>query len=151
MRYRIAPIIVVLCALFGADASPSGAGETADGREPAPRTDTEKAFVLDQMRLLLASIVEIEEGFGSNDMDLVARAAGARGRKANVTLARPATLAAKESEAWKAMFVSVRGGFDQIAEQATARAPAAQINKTLADTMRNCVACHQTYRIVDTP
>ena len=34
-----------------------------------------------------------------------------------------------------------------IAEEAIARAPAAQINKTLADTMRNCVACHQTYRI----
>lgn len=150
MRYRIAPIIVVLWALFGADASPSGAGEAADSREPVQRTDTEKAFVLEQMRLLLSSIVVIEEGLGSNDMDVVAREAAARGRKANATLARPATLSAKESEAWKSMFGSVRGGFDQIAEQAAARAPAAQINKTLADTMRNCVACHQTYRIEET-
>lgn len=146
MRYRIAPI-VVLCALFGASSPPARAGETTDSREPVQRTDTEKAFVLDQMRLLLASIVEIEDGLGSNDMEKVAREAAARGRKANVTLARPATLAAKESDAWKAMFASVRGGFDQIAEQATAKAPAAQINKMLADTMRNCVACHQTYRI----
>lgn len=150
MRYRIAPILVALCALLGAYVSPSGAGETADSREPAQRTSTEKAFVLEQMRLLLASIVEIEQGLGSDDMDLVAREAAARGRKANVTLARPATLAAKETDAWKSMFVSVRGGFDQIAEQATARAPAAQINRTLADTMRNCVACHQTYRIEET-
>jgi hypothetical protein len=150
MRYRIALIIVALCA-FGACASPSGAGETADSREPVQRTDAEKAFVLEQMRLLLSSIVVIEEGLGSNDMDLVAREAAARGRKANVTLVRPATLAAKESEAWKSMFGSVRGGFDQIADEAAARAPAAQINKTLADTMRNCVACHQTYRIVDAP
>ena len=150
MRYRIASILVALCALFGADASPSGAGEVADSREPVQRTDTEKAFVLEQMRLLLSSIVVIGEGLGSNDMDVVAREAAARGRKANATLARPATLSAKESEAWKSMFVSVRGGFDQIAEQATARAPAAQINKTLADTMRNCVACHQTYRIEET-
>ncbi len=150
MRYRIAPIIVVLCALFGALASPSGAGETADSREPVQRTDAEKVFVLEQMRLLLSSIVVIGEGLGSNDMDLVAREAAARGRKANVTLARPATLAAKESDAWKSMFASVRGGFDQIADEAAARAPAAKINRMLADTMRNCVACHQTYRIVDT-
>ena len=106
--------------------------------------------MLEQMRLLLSSIVEIGEGLGSNDMDMVAREAAARGRKANATLARPPTLSAKESEAWKAMFGSVRGGFDQIAEQAAARAPAAQINKTLADTMRNCVACHQAYRIEET-
>jgi len=150
MRYRIAPIFAVLCALFGAGPSPAGAGETADSREPVQRTDTEKAFVLEQMRLFLTSIVEIEEGLGSNDMDLVAREAAARGRKANATLARPATLPAKESEAWKTMIGSVRGGFDRIAEQASARAPAAQITKTLADTMRNCVACHQTYRIEET-
>jgi hypothetical protein len=51
VRYRIASIIVALCALFGADASPSDAGDAADSREPVQRTDTEKAFVLEQMRL----------------------------------------------------------------------------------------------------
>lgn len=49
------------------------------------------------------------------------------------------------------MFASVRGGFDQIADEAAARTPTTQINKKLADLMRNCVACHQTYRIMDTP
>jgi cytochrome c556 len=91
--------------------------------------------------------VEIEDGLGSGDMDKVAREAAARGRKANATLARPPTLSGKESDAWRSMIGSVRTGFDQIAAEAIARAPAAQINKTLADMMRNCVACHQTYRI----
>jgi hypothetical protein len=99
------------------------------------------------MRLFLTSIVEVEEGLGSGDLGLVAREAAARGRKANAALARPPTLSAKESDAWKSMIGSVRTGFDQIAEEAIAGAPAAKINKTLADTMRNCVACHQTYRI----
>ena len=147
MRYRIAAIVISLFALLGAIASPAGADETIDARQPVPRTDTEKAFVLDQMRLFLASITEIEEGLGGGDLDMVAREAAARGRKANAVLARPPSLAAKENDAWKSMIGSVRSGFDQIAEQATARAPAAKINKTLADTMRNCVACHQTYRI----
>ncbi|WP_249131629.1 MULTISPECIES: hypothetical protein [unclassified Bradyrhizobium] len=147
MRYRIAPIVIAVLALLGAIACPAGAEQPTDTREPVQRTDAEKAFVLEQMRLFLATVVEVEEGLGSGDLDLVAREAAARGRKANAALVRPPTLAAKESDAWKAMIGSVRSGFDQIAEQAAARAPAAKINKTLADTMRNCVACHQAYRI----
>src|ERR1700761_299622 len=146
MRHRLA--LIVLPSLFLAVLASSGrAGGTADTRETVQRTEEEKTFVLEQMRLLLSSIVEIEDGLGSGDMDQVAREAAARGRRANVALARPPGLAAKESDAWKAMFGSVRSGFDEIAEQANAHAPAAKINKTLADTMRNCVACHQTYRI----
>lgn len=147
MRQRLALIVIVQCLLIGTFMSTRAAAETADTREPAPRTEAEKAFVLDQMRLFLASIAEIQDGLGSGDMDRVAREAAARGRKANVVLARPSTLASKESEAWKMMMGSTRSGFDRIGEEANARAPAAQINKTLADTMRNCVACHQTYRI----
>jgi hypothetical protein len=147
MRAQFALIAMLPFLLLAAPVSPGVAEEATDTREPAPRTDAEKAFVLEQMRLFLASITEIENALGSGDMDQVAREAAARGRKANVTLARPPSLATKESEAWRMMMGSARTGFDQIAEQAAARAPAAQINKTLADTMLNCVACHQAYRI----
>jgi len=147
MHHAIALAFVLPCLFLGALASVGRADDVLDQREPAFRTETEKAFVLDQMRLLLSSITEIEEGLGTGDLNLVAREAAARGRKANITLARPPSLAVKESEAWKAMFLSVRNGFDAVADQAQAHAPAATINKTLADTMRNCVACHQAYRI----
>jgi cytochrome c556 len=147
MRRRLALIVIVQVVLLGLLGAPGGAEGLTDTREPVQRTEAEKDFVLDQMRLFLTSIVEIEEGLGSGDMDHVARQAAARGRKANVTLARPPALAAKESEAWKTMIASARNGFDKIAEQASAHAPATEINRTLADTMRNCVACHQTYRI----
>lgn len=145
---RAAALALFISSLFlGALASSGRADDIVDQREQVFRTEAEKAFVLDQMRLLLNAITEIEEGLGTDDLNLVAREAAARGRKANMTLARPPSLAAKESEAWKAMFFSVRSGFDAVADQARAHAPAATINKTLADTMRNCVACHQTYRI----
>lgn len=147
MRHPFAFAFAMSCLVLGTITSISRAGEMVDTREEAPRTEVEKAFILDQMRLLLNAIAEIEEGLGTGDMDLVAREAAARGRKANVTLARPPLLAAKESEAWKSMFLSVRNGFDAVADLARDRAPAASINKTLADTMRNCTACHQTYRI----
>lgn len=147
MRRQIALTSLLVVLSLNIVASSSSAGDVIDAREAAPRTEVEKAFILDQMRLLLASVVEIEHGLGTGDMSLVAREAAARGRKANATLARPPTLSVKESDTWKAMFASVRGGFDQVADMANAHAPAAQINQTLADTMRNCVACHQTYRI----
>ena len=147
MRHAIALAFAIPCLFLGALASSGRAEDMVDQREQVFRTEAEKAFVFDQMRLLLNSITEIEEGLGTGDLNLVAREAAARGRKANMTLARPPSLAAKESEAWKAMFLSVRNGFDAVADQAQAHAPAATINKTLADTMRNCVACHQTYRV----
>jgi cytochrome c556 len=148
MRHSVALAFAIPCLILGALASSGRAGDMVDMREQTFRTEAEQAFVLDQMRLLLNSITEIEQGLGSGDMDLVAREAAARGRKANVTLARPPSLAAKESEAWKSMFLSVRNGFDAVADQAKDHTPAVTINRMLADTMRNCVACHQTYRIV---
>jgi cytochrome c556 len=147
MRHAVALAFAIPCLVLGALASSGRAADMVDTREQAFRTEAERTFVFDQMRLLLNSITEIEQGLGTNDMDLVAREAAARGRKANMTLARPPSLAAKESDAWKSMFLSVRYGFDVVADQARDHAPAATINKTLADTMRNCVACHQTYRI----
>ena len=147
MRHRLALIVIIQCFFVVVLMSQGTAGETADTRESVQRTEAERNFVLDQMRLFLTSIAEVEEGLGSGDMDQVAREAAARGRKANAGLARPPALSAKESDAWKSMIGSVRSGFDQIAAEAIARAPTAKINKTLGDTMINCVACHQTYRI----
>ena len=118
-----------------------------DTREAVPRTEAEKVFVLDQMRLFLTSIVGIEEGLAAGDMAKVAKEAAARGRKANATLARPPALAAKESEAWKSMIGGARTGFDQLAGEAAAGAPTQQMLGTLAKTMQNCIACHQAYRI----
>ncbi len=147
MRHHLASIVIASFLLLGGLSSPGRADDLTDTREPTQRTEAERTFVLNQMRLFLTAVAEIEEGLGAGDMDQVARVATARGRKATTTLARPPTLAAKESDAWKGMIASMRNGFDQIADEAAARAPAVQINKTLADTMRNCVACHQTYRI----
>ncbi|MDR3373183.1 MAG: hypothetical protein P4L98_05575 [Ancalomicrobiaceae bacterium] len=147
MRHHLASIVIAQFLQLGGLSSPGSADDLTDTREPTQRTETERTFVLTQMRLFLTAVAAIEEGLGAGDMDRVAREAAARGRKSTTTLVRPPTLTAKESETWKAMIASMRNGFDQIADEATARAPAEQINKTLAETMRNCVACHQTYRI----
>lgn len=147
MRRRVTWIFAVSVWLVSLPVLASRADDLTDTRQPVSRTEAEKAFVLDQMRLFLTSIAAIEEGLGTGDLDKVAQEAAARGRKANAALARPPTLGAKESDAWKAMIGQVRGGFDEIAAQAAAKASPLQINAALGKTMQNCVACHQTYRI----
>ena len=94
MRHRLALIVIIQCFFVVVLMSQGTAGETADTRESVQRTEAERNFVLDQMRLFLTSIAEVEEGLGSGDMDQVAREAAARGRKANAGLARPPALSA---------------------------------------------------------
>ncbi|MGJ4939371.1 cytochrome c [Bradyrhizobium sp. STM 3843] len=147
MRHHLTSMLAVPFLLASVSLLESRAADLTDKREPVSRTEAERTFVLDQMRLFLTSVAAIEEGLGSGDLDRVAQEAAARGRKANAGLARPPTLAAKESDAWKMMIGQVRGGFDEIAAQAAANAPPQQINATLGKTMQNCVACHQSYRI----
>ena len=135
MRHRLVSIIIIQCLVVVVLMSRATADETADTREAVQRTQAEKDFVLDQMRLFLTSIVGVEEGLGSDDMDQIAREAAARGRKANAALARPPALAPRKATPGS-MIGSVRSGFDQMADEAIARVPAAKINETLADTMR---------------
>jgi cytochrome c556 len=135
--------LLLLCSAVPTQA----ADEKSDTRAPVQRTDEEKTFVLEQMRLFLTSIARVEQGLGAGDMEQVAREAAARGRQANATLARPPALAAKESADWKAMIGAVRDGFDRIAAQAAAHDPVENINATIGATMSQCIACHQSYRI----
>jgi hypothetical protein len=128
---------------------PGLAAAQSDPREAAPRSQTERLFILAQMRLFLASVQAISADLGAGDTAAVAGEAAARGRRANVTLAKPPGLDAKETPAWKAMMGGARNGFDTIADIAGSGAPAPRILAALGAAMQNCVACHQTYHLVE--
>jgi len=51
---------------------------------------------------------------------------------------------------WKQMGGGVRNGFDELSDAAKAGTPSDKLLAILARTMSNCVACHQSYKIVDT-
>ena len=118
-----------------------------DAREPAVRTEAERAFVLGQMRLFLQSTQAITAGLGKNDLKTVEDEAAARGRKGTPISAIPPGMKAKETPAWTAMMAGARAGFDDIARAAHEGAPPIELIGMLGDTMRNCVACHQSYRL----
>jgi hypothetical protein len=129
---------------------PAIGAETTDVREPVPTTEEEKAFILEQMRLFLASVQQISEGLATGNKAAVAEAAAARGKKRNMTYPnRPAHLPDENNALWKDMGGRVRGGFDVLAAAAEDNAPVGKQLAILGETLRGCVACHQTYRLVD--
>ena len=138
---RIAPVAALLLSLT---VTPSLAQET---RQPVPRTEAERAFILDQMRLFLGSVQAIASALADNDLTTVAAAATARGRRGTPVSAIPPGMKAKETPAWTAMMGGARGGFDTIAAAAESGAAAPRIMAMMGDTMRNCVACHQAYHL----
>jgi hypothetical protein len=145
LKARRHAVAVALCVVL---LHPMLARAQSDPREAAPRSEAERQFILAQMRLFLASVQTIVADLGAGDTAAVAGEAAARGRRANAVLAKPPGLDAKETPAWKAMMGGARNGFDSVADVAGSGAPAPRILAVLGETMRNCVACHQTYHIV---
>ena len=120
-----------------------------DSREPTSRTPAERTFILGQMRLFLSSIQAISTGLAAGDMSLVVAEASARGRRGTPVSAIPPEMKAKETPAWGTMMSGARGGFDKMAEAAASGATSQQLIGQLGETMRTCVACHQSYRLVE--
>jgi cytochrome c556 len=54
---------------------------------------------------------------------------------------------AKETPAWTTMMGGARAGFDDLADAAQSGAPPIKLIGMLGETMRNCVACHEAYRL----
>ena len=118
-----------------------------DAREPAVRTEAERAFILGQMRLFLQSTQAITVALGKGDLKIVEAEAAARGRKGTPASSIPPGMKAKETPAWGAMMGGARAGFDDLAIAAHEGAPTTALIGMLGETMGNCVACHQNYRL----
>lgn len=125
----------------------AGPSLAQDARTPAARTDAERVFILGQMRLFLQSTQVITAALATDDLKTVATEAAARGRKGTPLSSIPPGMKAKETPAWTAMMGGARGGFDDLADAARAGAPPIRLVGMLGETMRNCVACHETYRL----
>ena len=120
-----------------------------DPRQAVSITGEDRAYVLGQMRLFLTNIQRVTSALSANDLELAAKVAAIAGAKNNeVDASRPATLRARQPAAWNQYIGQVRKGFDDLASSA-ATAPVSVSLSKLASVTQNCVACHQTFRIVD--
>ncbi len=149
-------LLFAACAFSVRAEEPSRPDERSVMRLPAddPRiavsmTGEDRAYVLGQMRLFLANIQRITAALASNDLALASKVAAIAGAKNNENdPSRPATLRARQPAAWNQYIGQVRKGFDELSSTATTASVPESLSKLSAVT-QNCVACHQTFRIID--
>jgi hypothetical protein len=124
--------------------------EEIDEREAVVLSPSEKAYVLNQMRLFVGSIQSIAEGLAAGEPSQVAEAAAARGSKRNINDPEfPSILAAKLPGAWKQFGGGLRKGFDRLSQGVADDQDAKRSLKQLGELMTSCAGCHAAYRIVD--
>ncbi|MDP9045387.1 MAG: hypothetical protein M3O01_11355 [Pseudomonadota bacterium] len=97
----------------------------------------------------MANIQRVTAALASNDLALASKVAAIAGAKNNENdPSRPATLRARQPAAWNQYIGQVRKGFDELSSTATTASVPESLSKLSAVT-QNCVACHQTFRIID--
>lgn len=149
MKMRGTALRTALVLLWTAAAVAQPAPADDDSRLALPLTPAERGYVLGQMRLFVESIQGIAAGLSDGQRVRAAEAAAARGLERNANDPQfPPTLGAKLPAEWKQLGGALRRGFDGLAQGIGDGEGPQQSLAQLGDVMKNCVACHATYRIV---
>ncbi|NOQ78285.1 MAG: hypothetical protein GQ546_02680 [Gammaproteobacteria bacterium] len=123
----------------------SGETEVApDGRTTILLEDSERDFLLHEMRNFLIAVQQISEGIEKDDMTQVVRAAKkvGSGDLAHV----PAGLMGKMPLAAKKMGLSTHKAFDQMAMDAEQLGDKEHVLSQLNQILPTCTACHALYK-----
>ncbi|MDO8608273.1 MAG: hypothetical protein Q7R40_17195 [Phaeospirillum sp.] len=126
-------------------------GNTApgsDGRTALLLQESERNFVLAEMRSLLVANRTITAALAAGDAAQVAKAARAVGMAEAHD--RAPSLLAKLPLDFKRLAMAMHGGFDGLAAEAEAGAPMPALTARLLEQLDRCIACHEGFRI-DTP
>ena len=97
------------------------------------------------MRALLEASQQIVEALANSNLKAVATAATPAGSQAIITM--DFRLKTKLPIDFKQLGFATHYAFDDIARMANEGKPAADIQRKLADTMQNCIACHASFQL----
>jgi len=123
-------------------------GNTAradDGRTAVLLEPAERQAVLEEMRVLLETTQAVVEALANDDLAAVEAAARPIGSDAIATV--DFALRAKLPLEFKKLGFGTHYAFDDIADMAKEGMPAKAIQRKLAETMNNCIACHASYQL----
>jgi len=120
-------------------------GDAVDSRTAVILEPAERQAVLNEMRLLLETSQTIVEALADEDLAAVEAAARPVGSAAIATV--DFRLRAKLPLEFKKLGFGTHYAFDDIADMAQKGEPAKAIQKKLAATMNNCIACHASYQL----
>ena len=119
-----------------------------DGRLAVQLSKDERNALLLEMRTWLQNSQGILAAVSTNDFATVAKIAKASGMAAEADV--PGALFRKIPLEMKKLGFDTRQKFDEIAIDAESLKDSQHTIKQISAAMNNCVACHTTYRFVDT-
>lgn len=146
---KIASVGALFFASLSLFAAHGFAEEPADARQTLALSGSERDWVLGDMRGHLAAITAVVSALSQGDFETARKAATENGM---IGLAYvPKTIPAKTSDIWKEWMRNLHMGFDAVADGLAKHETEQQVLRRVGGLMQNCVACHATYRIVNTP
>ena len=108
-------------------------------------SQSNKDFVMHEMRIFVEALHQIHVGIEQNDPALIAKVARASG--GSVAGHAPAGLLASIPAEFKTIGFDTHGKFDQIAESAEKNFDPKVTRGQVTELLSNCVACHKMYRM----
>ena len=108
-------------------------------------SQSNKDFVMQEMRTFVEALHQIHVGIEQNDPALIAKVARASG--GSVAGHAPAGLLASIPAEFKTIGFDTHGKFDQIAESAEKNFDPKVTRGQVTELLSNCVACHKMYRM----
>ena len=108
-------------------------------------SQSNRDFVMHEMRTFVEALQQINVGIAQNDPALIAKVARASG--GSVVGHAPAGLLASIPAEFKTIGFDTHGKFDQIAESAEKNFDPKHTAAQVTELLGNCVACHKMYRM----
>ena len=141
-------LLVLLLTLAGS-ALPQDArvaGAPPDNRQLIPLDESERNFILHEMRGMLAATQAILDAALAEDRPRLAAAARAAGVGPQGAAEHiPPGLRQKLPESFRKLGIGTHQAFDAIAADAEAGVPSEALLKKLSGTLQRCVSCHAAY------
>lgn len=148
LSWGLVVILLIIVAMFGYKFTVGNVQPSEDGRLAVLLTKDERNALLLEMRVWLESSQGILAAASEKDFDAVIKSAKASGMSAEAET--PGSLFRKLPIEMKTLGFDTRKKFDAIAADAEKFKDSGHIVTKLSVAMNNCIACHATYRFVET-
>ncbi|HCI53313.1 MAG TPA: hypothetical protein DE312_08385 [Gallionella sp.] len=148
LSWSLVIVLSVVVALFAYKFTVGEVQPSEDGRQAILLSKDERNALLLEMRNWLQNSQAILAAASEKDFDTVIKSAKASGMAAEADT--PGSLFRKIPVEMKALGFGTRKKFDDIAADAAEFKDSNRIVSKLSVAMNNCVACHATYRFVET-
>jgi len=148
LSWSLVVVLSIIVALLGYKFTVGEVQPSDDGRQALMLSKDERNALLLEMRNWLQNSQAILAAASEKDFDTVIKSAKASGMAAEADT--PGSLFRKIPVEMKALGFGTRKKFDEIAADAEQFKDSNRIVAKLSEAMNNCVACHATYRFIET-